>query len=92
MEAPIWGTKYRLERGKGYGEARWCVLSRDGRTEVAAGQMYDEAYRIFESCEAAAQKTVNSHATLDPRIIEFEEESRAEMRNRGRKMRWIPPR
>jgi hypothetical protein len=54
--------------------------------------MYSEAYRIFESCEAAAQKTVNSHATLDPRIIDFEEESRAEMRNRGRKMRWIPPR
>jgi len=55
--------------------------------------MYSEAYRIFESCEAAAQKTVNFHATLDPNIINFEEESRAEMRNRRRgKMRWIPPR
>lgn len=86
MEQPIWGSKYRLERGKGYGDARWWVLSRDGRTEVAGGLLYDEAKRIFDSSEAAAnQPTPVSRATLNPRIVDFEEENRAEMRSRRRR-------
>jgi len=93
MEQRIRGTKYRLEPGKGFGAARWGVLSLNGRTEVAAGLMYDHAKQIFDSCEEAAKALITPHATLDPHIINFEEESRAEMRNRRRsKMRWIPPR
>ena len=91
MNQPIRGVKYRLETGKGYGEAKWWVLSKDGRTEVAGGLMYDQAKQIFDSCEAAITTPTNIHATLNPTIIDFEEESRAEMRHRGRKMRWIPP-
>lgn len=85
MDQAIWGIKYRLERGKGYGEARWGVLSRDGRTEIAAGLMYDDAKRIFDSCELSYGRKITTRVTLNPRIIDLEEENRAEARNRRRK-------
>jgi len=93
-QQPIWGANYRLERGKGYGEARWWVLSRDGRTEVAGGLLYEDAKRIFDTSERTANKPVaKPRATLNPKIIDFEEESRAEMRTRRRgKWQWISPR
>jgi hypothetical protein len=78
----IWGKRYRLERGKGYGEARWWVLTKDGHTEVAGGLLYDEAKRIFDSCESAPTEILPPRASLDPNIINFEDEVRRERRAR----------
>jgi len=53
---PERGKKYRLERGKGYGEANWWVLTLDGKIEVAGGLLHDEAKRIFDQCESSVNK------------------------------------
>jgi hypothetical protein len=82
---PLRGAKYRLERGKGYGQANWWVLSLDGRTEVAGGLLYEDAKEIYDRCEESIRNPGRVCVTLNPAIIDFEEQSRAEMRERRRK-------
>lgn len=78
----IWGDKYRLVKGKGYGEARWWVLTRDGRTEVAGGLMYEEARRIFDACEESVKNPGQVRASLNTDIIDQEAQYRREMREK----------
>ena len=79
-----WGEFYRLVKGKGYGEARWWVLSRDGRTEVAGGLSYDHARDIFDRLERERKKPGQVRASLNTRIIDQEDQQRSEMRAKGR--------
>jgi hypothetical protein len=54
---PKRGKHYRLERGKGYGQANWWVLTLLGE-EVAGGLLYADAERIFNQCEDYLKKEV----------------------------------
>jgi hypothetical protein len=77
---PIIGKHYRLEFGKGYGIARWGVVLRDG-TEMAGGLLYEEARRIFDTCETNfGRKIRHPSASMNPAIIELEDEGRKERR------------
>lgn len=51
---PERGKYYRLERGKGYGQANWWVLTLAG-VEVAGGLLYGAAKRIFDQCEKSLE-------------------------------------
>jgi hypothetical protein len=77
---PAVGKHYRLELGKGYGEARWWVIARDG-TEMAGGLFYEEARRIFDTCETNFGRKIRTpSASMNPAVIELEDEWRKEKR------------
>lgn len=76
------GEHYRLEQGKGYGQANWWVLSLDGRTEVAGGLLRGEAEEIFERCEKSMRHPAKYNASLNTSIIDLEAEQREEDRRK----------
>jgi hypothetical protein len=75
---PCIGKHYRIEFGKGYGIARWCVVSHTGE-EMAGGLLYEEARRIFDTCEENfGRKIRRPSASMNPAVIELEDEWRKE--------------
>jgi hypothetical protein len=81
----IRGHHYRLVRGKGYAPANWWVLSKDGKTEVAGGLLYDDARRIFDSCEGSVKAPGQVRASMNTKIIDLEAQQRNELRERTKR-------
>ena len=81
MSQSKYGKYHSLQRGRGYGEAKWCVYGRDG-TEIVSGQMYDDALDHFNRMEAQMEsgKDKKPRMTLDPNIIQMEDDDECRLR------------